>query len=323
MALTYEELESVTNDYFIADRKKAVDIYFKPSFLMTHYMKNRRGLWERPPGGKKYRIPLEYDGAEGGFYTRSDPLSSDDREAINAAYFNPKHVYGNATIYRTDELENAGTYAEVQLAIQRVAGAQKQARKILAGSIYSAGADSSASLTGLRSMTSETSTVAYGGIAEDDLVAADGTKPWEGKTTTTDEAISLTVIRTLATSAKVRDGAGGKPDVGTTTEALFNVVNGILQVQQRFKEDTETAKAGFLHLVFEGKIIAADDFCPPGYLFLINSNHFGFAIHARGYFAREKWHRLVGPAGRSMKIFWDGNAICDNRKSHAAHSTLS
>ena len=87
MALTYEELESVTNDYFI------VDIYFKPSFLMTHYMKNRRGLWERPPGGKKYRIPLEYDGAEGGFYTRSDPLSSDDREAINAAYFNPKHVY--------------------------------------------------------------------------------------------------------------------------------------------------------------------------------------------------------------------------------------
>ena len=35
MALTFEELESVTNDYFMADDKKAVDIYFNTSFLLT------------------------------------------------------------------------------------------------------------------------------------------------------------------------------------------------------------------------------------------------------------------------------------------------
>jgi len=93
MALTYEELESITNDYFVADGRKAVDIYFKTSFLLTHFMKNQRGLWKRPNGGHKIRVPLEYGAAEGGFYSRSQALSSDDKEVINAAYYNWKHAY--------------------------------------------------------------------------------------------------------------------------------------------------------------------------------------------------------------------------------------
>ena len=87
MALTYEELESITTDYFVADNKQAVDIYFNTSFLMDYFMKRQKGLWRRPPGGNLIRVPLMYDGAEGGFYSRSDSLSSDDRESLNAAYF--------------------------------------------------------------------------------------------------------------------------------------------------------------------------------------------------------------------------------------------
>ncbi len=95
MALTFTELESITNDYFMADGKKAVDIYFKTSFFVDYFMNKKKGLWERPPGGQKIRIPLSYDEAEGGFYTRTSTLSSDDRETINAAYFQWKHAYGS------------------------------------------------------------------------------------------------------------------------------------------------------------------------------------------------------------------------------------
>jgi hypothetical protein len=143
--------------------------------------------------------------------------------------------------------------------------------------------------------------------------------------TTTTEGISLAVIRTLASSAKIYDGPQGKPDVGTTTETLFNIVAGILQVQQRFVQDTDTAKAGFMHLIFENKILAADDFCPSGYLFLFNSKHLGFAIHKQGYFARTPWMELLptGTPAKTMKIFWDGNIVCNNRKAHACHTSLS
>ena len=323
MSLTYTELESCTNDYFAADGKKAVDIYFNTSFLLNKFMKQQGGLWERPNGGNKIRVPLEYDESEGGFFTRSDTLSSDDREIVNAAEFLWKHVYGNATIYEIDEIKNAGVYAQVSLVTTKISSAQKTATKHLAESIYDANGDTSKYLTGLGSMCSETAGTPYGGIEEEDLEANDGTLPWEGKTTTTTEVISLDVIRTLRTLAKLYDGKNGKPDFATTTEALFNKIKSILQPMQRFTEDKETTKVGFTNLVFEGMLIAADDYSPSGYFNAINSNHYGFAIHKKGYFKRAKWQPLADKLGRTMKIVWHGNAICNNRKSHARHSNLS
>lgn len=325
MSLTFTELESITRDYFIADNKKAVDIYFKTSFFVNHFMEKKKGLWKRPEGGDRWRVPLEYDESAGGFYSRSDSLSSDDRELINAAYFQPKHSYGNATIFRTDEQANAGPYAEVEMVTSRISSAQKTCSNWIAKNVYANVSDSAKEITGVRAMCFGAAATAYGNIAENDLVATDGTKPWKAVNVTSAAPISLSVIRTLASSAKLYDGQNGKPDVGLTTETLFNVIAGLLQVQQRFTSDKATVEAGFTNLVFEGKIIAADDFCTSGYLYLFNSAHIGFAIHKNGYFARSPWMDLLvtGVAARSMKIFWDGNIICSNRKSHAGQSGLS
>ena len=94
-------------------------------------------------------------------------------------------------------------------------------------------------------------------------------------------------------------------------------------MQQRFVTDDGVAQAGFAHLVYEGMVLAADDYCPAGHLFAVNTNHLGFAIHQNGFFARQPWVDLAGPAGRAMKILWHGNLICSNRKAHACHANLS
>jgi hypothetical protein len=310
------------------DGKKAVDIYFSDCFLLDWLMKQKNGLFRRYDGGRRIRIPLMYDGAEGGFYSRSDKLNSTDRENINAAYFWAKHAFGNATVYRTDELENTGAYAEVELVTMRLEGAQKRCTKDLADNLYNAAADTAKTLTGLRAMTSETSTTAYGGIAEDDLEAVDGTKPWEGKTNSTAEAVSLDVIRTLRSDAKIGDGANGRPDIVTMNETPFNVVKGILQAQQRFTQSSKVS-AGFVNLEFEGAILVADDFVPGAAdaweMFALNSKFVGFAIHKNGYFVRTPWVDLLANdiAGKSLKIFWDGNLVCSNRKAHKRHSALT
>ena len=323
MALTFTELEAITRDYFLLDDGKATDIYFKTSYFVEQFMKGQVGLWERPNGGKTIKVPLEYNPSEGGWYARSDVLSSDDREQVNAAFFRWKHNYGNATVYRTDELENSGEYAEVQLVTQRIENAQKTARDNIAKGVYLAGADGATGLTGLLSMCSTSLTTSYGGIVPNDLVAADGSKPWVGNVTTTGEVVSLDVIRTLASSAKIYDGPDGKPNYGFTTETLYNKIMSLLQAQQRYVKEGDAVKAGFLAMEFEGKKIAADDYCPSGDLFLINSNACGFGIHSKGYFARTEWRDLDGPAGKTMKIFWDGNLICSNRKAHALHTSLT
>jgi hypothetical protein len=325
MALTYTELEAITKAYFKADNKKAIDIYFEDSFLMDFLMNKKKGLWERPSGGEHIRVPLKYDGAEGGFYSRTSTLSSDDRVNINAAKFLWKHAYGNATIFRTDELKNAGEYAEVSLVTEKIETAQNTIRKHLAEQLYSQAADAAEEITGLKSATLAADTVAFGGIVPNDLAAQDGTKPWTAKNASGAEGISLAVIRTLASQAKVGNGAKGKPDLGVMPEALFNQISAILQTQQRFTQDTDTVKAGFTNLVFEGKILAADDYCPTGYLFLLNTNHIGFAIHKDGFFTRTAWGDLIvtGTVAKSMKILWDGNLIVNRRHAHTVHYNLS
>jgi hypothetical protein len=324
MALTFEELEAITNDYFMLDGGKAVDIYFYDSFLLNYLMKQQKGIWERPNGGEKIRIPLEYDGQEAEFYSRGDTVSSDDRESINAAYFEWKHAYGNATIYRIDQLKNSGEYAEVQLVSQRVGGAQKSLTKLLSGSIYDDAAGAGNRLTGLKALCSESSAVAYGGIAEDDLVAADGTKPWEGKRTTSAVTLTLPNVRTARTAAKIRDGAAGKPDLMVTTETNFNTLVDILQVQQRFTNGKATVEAGFTGILLEGMEVFPDDYCPTSTGLWINSKHIGFAVHQQGYMMRTKWEKIAdSPEDKTMKIYFDGNMVCNNRKGFNCYTSLA
>ena len=324
MALPFEELESITNDYFMADGGKAVDIYFYTSFLLNYLMQQQKGIWERPDGGMKIRIPLEYDGQEAHFYAKGDTVVSDDRESVNAAYFDWKHAYGNATVYRIDTLKNAGPYQEVSLVQTRVAGAQKSLTKMLAGSIYDDAGGDTTRLTGLLACCNETTSIAYGAIQEADLVAVDGTTPWEGKKTTAGTTLTLNEIRTGASAAKLRDGPGGKPNLMVTTEALWNIIADILQVQQRYVDGKMTVKAGFVGLHFEGKDIFPDDFCPASHAFLLNSNHIGFAVHEEGYYMRARWKVIPdSPEDRTMKIYWDGNMVVNNRKAHQGYSALS
>jgi len=322
--LTFDQLESVTNDYFILDGGKATDIYFDTSYLLNLLLKQQKGIWKRPAGGIRVRVPLKYDGSEAGFYGRGDTLSSDKRDNVNAAYFQLAHAYGNATILRLDTLENSGPEAVVDLALDEVETAQSSLTKVLAQSIYDAPGGAADRLTGMLAMCNETSSLAYGNIAEDDLVAEDGTKPWEGKVDATVEGITTTILRDMATTAKIRDGRFGKPDIGVMPEALFNIIIDTLTVQQRYVNSAETAKAGFIGVEFEGKTLTPDDYCPSGYCFLLNTKNVGFAVHKKGFFTRGPW-RVVedSPEDKTMKIYFDGNLVCSNRKAHIAHSNLS
>ena len=233
-------------------------------------------------------------------------------------------LFGNATLYRADELQNAGEYAEVDNVINKIETAQESCRDQIAKNLYNAAGDDSKLITGLLSLTSESTGVAYGTLTEAGLVAVDGTTPWEGKTNVTAENISPDVVRTLRSDAKINGGANGKPDIIMTTETLYNKLSSILQVQQRFTTADAMAKAGFTGLSLDGCMIGVDDFINSGYAIALNSKHVGFAVHAKGYFARTPWQALTsGAQGRTMKILWDGNLVCNNRKAHKAHSNLS
>ena len=324
MSLSLGELESITQDYFLLDNGKAVDIYFNDSFLFNYLFKQKKGIYKTVTGGIYINCPLKYDGAEGGFYTRGATLSSDDRTALNSARFQIKHIYSNATVLRVDELQNSGPQQEVDMVADRLESAQQQISKDASSSIFAAPGGGTSQFEGLRALCNGTTSTKYGDIAEDDLVAEDGTKPWTGRTSSTSTVMGLGVIRTARRTSKIRDGKNGKADLFVTTETLYDALESILQVSQRFTEGVKTAQAGFTGLNYQGCEIFPDDFCPSGYGFALNSAHIGFGVHQDGNLMRLPWSYIPDSAGdRTMKILLDAALICNNRKGFYSYSALT
>lgn len=319
------QLDAVTNDYFMIDGGKAQDIYFETSFLLNYGLKQQKAIWKRPSGGRQIKIPLRYDGNEAGFYGRGDTLSSDKRDAITAAYFDWKHAYGNGTILRVDTLENSGPEAMIDLVTEEVLGAQESITKTLADSIYDLPGNGSDRLTGLRALCNEDTSLEFGSLTEAEVLSNDGSTPWEGKMDSTSTPVSLDLVRTLKTDADGGKGKVDEPDLVVTTKTLFNTIKSILQVQQMFTtEGSKTVKAGFTGVYFEGSDIFPDRYCPSGHMFLLNSMHWGWAVHKKGMFMRTPWSMIEGSAqDRTFKILFDGNQVCNNRKTHKGHSALT
>ncbi len=333
-------MDAVTDDYFMIDNGKAADLYFQNSFLLDHLLNGKKGIWERPSGGREIRIPFRYDGNETGFYARGGTVSSDQRDAITAVFFKMKHAYGNGTVLRIDELENAGPAQRVNLITEEVAGAQASIADLLAESMYDSGEGyASNRLTGLRNLVGATNDLGsaasdqdqdYGNLSQNDVVANDLTEPWAGKLTYTSAAVSLDALRTLKTSAEYGAGKQEEPDLVVTNKAVYNKLKSILQIQQMFTtEGSKAVKAGFTGLHFEGSDVFPDKKVPGTasaayWMFALNTNHIGFAVHKKGLFVRTPWSFIEGTAqDKTMKILFDGNLVCNNRRAHAAQSQLT
>lgn len=319
-----DQMDSVTNDYFMIENGKAQDLYFLTSFILNYFLKQKKGLWKRPGGGRNIRVPLRFDGNKSGFYSRGATISSDKKDAITAIFFNWVHAYGNGTVLRADELENSGPEAQINLVTEELYGAQESLTKDLAGAIYDEVPENNERLTGLGAVCNSDSTVPYGKYSADDIVSEDGTKVWLGKSASDAQIITLDLIRQMKSEADYGKGKVDEPDLMATTKTLFNVVRNILQVQQRFTtEGSKPVKAGFTGVHFEGTDIFPDRYCPEKNGYLLNSHHIGMAVHKKGMFKRTPWRIIQGTAeDKSMKIYWDGNLICNNRRAHYRHSNL-
>ncbi len=319
------EIEKITRDFLLLQKGEASDIWYNESFLLKHFLEQRNGIFKRPDSGRRVKVFLNYDGQNAEFYGKGATLDSTDKESLTYASYTLSHAYGNSTVTRLDMLENDGPLGEISLINNRLEGGQKALRKLIADSIYDdVGADPNR-IVGLRAMCNETSATAYGGLSEDTQSL------WEGKTTSTDEAIGLSVIQALATKAKVNSGPNGKPTLGVTGEELWNVVSNRLAHQQRFtekKSDPGSVKAGFTGIWYQNIDLFVDDFCPGTtdayWMFLINPKHFGFAVHKDGLFKRTPWAFIPdSPQDRTLKWFADLQIVTDHRAANAAHSTLS
>lgn len=321
MSFTDQEIAAVTQDYFLM--KSAQDIYFRDSVLLNKMLKQKTGLYKEVPGSEYSRVPLVYDIAEGGAWGKFDSLKNTDRQMVDAAKFNLKNYDGVAVLNQVSEWENSGPEAMIDLVTVKIQGAQNRVTQDLGKDLYSAASDDAIVLSGLLALCNSSTSTQYGGVATNDIVATDGSKPWAGVVNSTSTVVSLEAIQALRSSAKVGNGDSDKPSMFVTTESLYNKVERLLQVQQRFVSDSEIKALGFTGVQVAGGTLVVDDYCPAGYMFALNMNYIGMAVQSNVNFAKTPWVQSTAPLSRSMHILWRGNLICNHRKAHAVHTALT
>jgi len=212
----------------------------------------------------------------------------------------------------------------INLTTEELEGAQETLRDIMATSLYNGLEGDDENLTGLNSTCNTTATTNYGGYASNDIVSDDGTKVWTGLGSSTTTTLSLDAIRDLRTAAAYGKGKSAKPDFIATDETNYDTILSILQVQQRFTEGTKTAMAGFSGVRFENCDIFPDRYCSSSNMYGLNSKHVGFAVHKNGLFQRSPWEFIAGSGrDKTLKIFFDGNFVCNNRRANYRLSDVS
>src|SRR3990167_11510036 len=139
MALTYNQLSSITQDKFV---KVLTDNIFGSNVFLARWRKG--DVYEETTFGTAIKQPVAYaTTTASGWFTGSATLDTADNAQMTAAEFTMKQIYANFTITRTDELQNSGDEQMINLVKSKVQLAEKTMSDSLGTGLFNAGTDSS------------------------------------------------------------------------------------------------------------------------------------------------------------------------------------
>lgn len=298
MALPYDQISAITEKKFIP---KLYDAVFDTDPLLARLKKKS---YEKLDGGTSILVPLNYaTTSSAGSYSGAATLSTTDNEQITSAEYSWRQYYVNMTITRRDELINSGDAQIVNFVKSKVQIAEKTLADLLADGIYSDGTTAT-DLVGLRSIVDSANTV--GGIAQSSY------SWWQSQEDSSTTTLSLAALQTMHTALSINNEG---PTVIMATRANYNRFYALLQPQQRFM-DSESAKAGFSSLMFNGLPFIAGSKVTSGHIFMLNEAYLHLWVHKDEDMRFEPWQKPVNQNVKVAKIFWMGAFGTSNARMH-------
>lgn len=294
MALTYGEISSITEKYFVP---KLVDNIFTSNVL---FQRAKQKFYKTYDGGTSIMVPVAYAATTAaGAYSGSETLNTTANDQITAAEFTMKQYYANITITRADELKNSGKSQIIDFVKSKVQLAEISLADDLGTAIYNTGTDSK-ELVGLRLAVDSAGT--YGGISRTDY------SWWSAQ-----EDGSTTVLSMAALEALYGDCTVGndKPSVIVTTQDIFDDLFALTTPQQRFT-DKQTADAGFTNILFRGTPVIVDNHCTSGYVYMLNEKYLSLYAHSKENFRFEPFQKPIDQNVSCAKIYWAGAMTLSN-----------
>lgn len=306
MPLTYDQITAVTRRKYIP---KLVDNIFDSDPLLKR--SKEKGWYKSTDGGTSIFQPLMYaQTTAAGSYAPTALLDTTDNDQFTSAEYQWKFYYANITVSGADEHKNMGDSQVLDFVKNKTMAAEMTLKDKIGDGIYSTGGVAT-DIGGLRLIVDNANTV--GGIDQ-------GTYSWwqsqEDGTTTT---LTMSALQTQYNALSIN---GKTPTVVVATRANYNRFYALLQPQQRFV-DSDTAKAGFQNLMFNGTPFIVGSKVPASHIFMLNEEFLALYYHPQRDFALDPFIKSATQDLKTAKVFWMGNLGSSNNRMHGKFTAVA
>lgn len=311
--VNFDELLSTTLDNY---RKTLEDNVFSARPLV--FWLKQKNRMKMKNGGNKIVVPLLYgQNSTAKPYSRYDTLDLTPQEGITAAEFDWKQFAASVIIDGLSEAQNNGDEEVIDLLEAKVSQTEETILEVFDemflgnGTASINGAAASKTWLGLGALIGDhlSTVTTVGGIDSTDALNA----WWRSNI---DRTAKVLEIKDLVSGYNNASQGNNHPDLGLTTQALYEHYESLVQPALRFS-DSKTADAGFQNLTFKGSVIMFDDYVPAGEWTFVNSKYVGLTGHKKNWFRHTKFVTPADGDYRSSQILVYGNMTISNRKRQA------
>jgi len=303
MALTYDDITAVT-------QKSYIPVMVDNIFASNAGLHRAKKKWySAQNGGTKIIQPLLYAQNSQAEWQTSSSLTTTSNTKKTAAEYEWKRAHAPISIDGLDTIKNAGESAILSHVKTEVQIAEKSLSDKLGTSLFS---DSSTAgeFQGFKLSTASTGTL--GGIAKASY------SWWQGQVDSTTATLSLAKMQSLFGDCTVDSD---RPTVIFTTQDLYDDMHSLIQPQQRFG-DSDTIKAGFTSIMWNGIPVIVDSHVDSGYLYMINEDYVSLKYATKRNFKLTPFQQPTNQDAMIAHIFWAGALTHSNCRMSGVMSNL-
>ena len=300
------ELSALTRDYV---SRRLSDNVFLSNVIFERLRQNE----ETYDGGEKIREPIIYDDdpadTTGGSFTRTQTINNVEREGVDAAQYDPAFYYQTIVLWDQDLAKNGrGDTQLLSLHDARVQTAELRLRGRFSRHFFGTAAGTP-NILGSLDLFSSTNT--YGGISRS---SQSFWRPVIQNNAGTGRALTLRILDNLYEA--VHD-AEIRPTIGITSTEVIAKYKSLLHPQQRFMNNEEMTRAGFLNVMFNDVPLVVDkridqDSATRQKMYFFNLDFFKLRPHEDYNFKTDDWTKMQSGAGIYTRIWWFGQVTCNN-----------
>jgi hypothetical protein len=281
---------------------------------------------KRTVGGNFIEVPVTYAfNTNGGSYSGLETLDTELQNTRTRAKYSWKQVYAPIVSSNIELFKNGGGKASVERVVNLLSQDMEEAKETLknnlATMVFGDGTgNSSKDLLGLKALVDDGTEVTSLG----DITLA--TYTWFAANVSATVG-SLTLAHMASQYSAASSGRGAESvDLIVTTETIWNAYEALLLPNLRYTNN-QSADGSFAKLMYRGAEVVADEYCPSGYMFGLNTRYLDFYVGDHPVHPTDKNGFTVTPMrephdqdGRVGFILMYGQ-LCASRPSRSFKST--